>query len=136
MNQHQSDQAATATSPKRVPAIYIRSATDGEGQLEERLEDARELARLHALDVAQDHEIAEHGSGTNIHRRPGIERIMQMAARGEISHLVILDTSHLNRDYHDLRQILIRLAEAGVTVVTGELVGTNSTHIATLVEPR
>lgn len=108
------------TPPRSVPAIYVRSAADGEGQLQERVEDARELARLHALDVAQDDTIAEHGSGADIHRRPGIQRILQMAARGEISHLVTLHTSRLSRGYHDLRQILITLAEAGVTVVTGD----------------
>jgi len=118
MKQRQTDRAATAISPKRVPVIYVRSATDGEGQLAERLEDTRELACSRGLDVAQDDAIAEHGSGADIHRRSGIQRILQMAARGQISHLVTQDTSRLSRDYHGLRHILVSLADAGVTVIT------------------
>ncbi|MGI4792123.1 MAG: recombinase family protein, partial [Janthinobacterium lividum] len=97
MDQHQTDGAERTVPPR--PVIYVRSAVNDEGQLSQRLEDARELAHLHSLDVVPDDCIAEHGSGADI-SRPGLQRVMQMAERGEISHLVTLRPSHLSRDYH------------------------------------
>ena len=41
---HEPQNHGTAIPP--CPAIYVRAATDGEGQLEQRIEDARELARM------------------------------------------------------------------------------------------
>ena len=100
------------------PAIYVRSATDGEDQLEQRVEDARELARMNGLTVKQEDIIAEYGSGAKIDGRPGIQVILEQAAHGKISHLVTPRASYLSRDYHDLHQILVALAE--VSVITGE----------------
>ncbi|MGI4789965.1 MAG: recombinase family protein [Janthinobacterium lividum] len=122
MDQHQTDESGTAIPLQRVPVIYVRSATIGKDQLKQRLEDARELAHTNGLDVAQNDCIAEQGSGAVI-GRPGLQRVMQMAERGEISHLVTLRPSHLSRDYHDPHEIFTKLAEAGVRVVTGH--GTN-----------
>jgi DNA invertase Pin-like site-specific DNA recombinase len=110
-------EGAAATRAPR-PVIYVRSAVNEDGQLQQRLEDARELAYLNGLDVTQDDEITEHGSGAKIEGRPGIQRILAQAARGEISHLVVLQTSHLSRDHHDLHRIFEALEEAGVNVVT------------------
>lgn len=118
MKETEEIESITAMNAPR-PVIYVRSATVGEGQLEERLEDARELARMNGLDVGADDTVAERGSGADIVGRPGLQRILQRIARGEISHLVVPRTSHLSRKYHDLRQILVTLAEAGVEVVTG-----------------
>lgn len=75
MRENQRYGAATARSSR--PAIYVRSATNGEGQLDERLEDARELARMNGLDVAEADTIAEHGSGADIVRRAGLQRILE-----------------------------------------------------------
>ena len=119
-NELHSQGPTTATPPQRVPVIYVRSAATGDGQLEERLEDALELARMNGLDVAAADTVAEHGSGANIVGRPGLQRLLQMAERGEISHLVTRKTSHLSRNYHHLHEMLVALAEAGVTVITGE----------------
>lgn len=119
-NELHSQGPTTVTTPQRVPVIYVRSAANDEGQLEERLEDARELAHMNGLDVAAADTVAENGSWANIVGRPGLQRLLQMAERGEISHLVTLKTSYLSRNYHHLHEILVALAEAGVTVVTGE----------------
>jgi DNA invertase Pin-like site-specific DNA recombinase len=118
-------EGAAATRAPR-PVIYVRSAVNEDGQLQQRLEDARELAYLNGLDVTQDDEITEHGSGAKIEGRPGIQRILAQAARGEISHLVVLQTSHLSRDHHDLHRIFEAMAEAGVTVVTDSEVNVHS----------
>lgn len=108
--------AITANAPR--PVIYVRSAAE-DGQLPQRVEDARELARMHGLDVAQDDITAEYGSGALIEGRPGIKRILEQIERGEISHLVTPLTSNLSRNYHDLYRILKTLAEAGAKVITG-----------------
>lgn len=126
MKNNQPDGAAT--SPELVPAINVRSARNGESELAERTEDAFELARLHGLDVAEGDCISEHGSGADIVGRPGIQRILEMAERGEISHLVTLQNSHMSRNYHHLRQVLTTLKYAGMTVVTGY--GTNEPRAA------
>ena len=77
---------------------------------------------MNGLTVKQENIIAEYGSGADF-GRPGIQRILEQTERGEISHLVTPRASYLSRDYHDLYQILLALAEAGATVVTGH--GTN-----------
>ena len=118
MNQHQTDGAASATSPQPVPVIYVRSATDGEGQLEERLKDTRELAHSRGLDVADADIVAEVGSGARIDTREGLQQLLLRADRGEISHVVCMTMSRLSRDRHDAQRIQDVLKKAGVTVVT------------------
>ena len=118
MKNNQIDEAATATSSKRVPVIYVRSATDGEGQLEKRLEDTRELARSRGLDVADADIIAEVGSGARIDTRKGLQQLLLRADRGEISHVVCMTMSRLSRDRHDAQRIQEVLQKAGVTLVT------------------
>ena len=118
MNQHQTDGAASATSPQPVPAIYVRSATDGEGQLEERLEASRELARSRGLDVADADIIAEVGSGARIETRKGLQQLLLRAERGEISHIVCMTRSRLSRSRQDAQYIQDVLQKAGVTLVT------------------
>lgn len=115
-NELHTDDATAALKP-RVPILYVRSATDGEGQLNERLEDTLELARLHGLELAAGYTIAEHGSGADI-GRPGLQQVLRMAERGEISHLVCRDWARLSRNQRHLNRIMATLAEAGVTVVT------------------
>ena len=73
---------------------------------------------MNGLVVAAAEIVVEYGSGADIVGRPGLQRLLQMADRGEISHLVTLRTSHLSRDYHALREMLVALTQAGVTVVT------------------
>lgn len=118
MKQHQTEGAATVTSPQPVPAIYVRSATDGQGQLEERLEDTLELARSRGLDVADADIVAEVGSGARIDTRNGLRQLLLRAERGEISHVVCMTKSRLSRNRHDAQCIQDELEKAGVTVVT------------------
>ena len=130
----------TSAARRPMPVIYVRSATDDEGQLTERLNGARELAQINGLVVAAAEIVVEHGSGADIVGRPGLQRLLQMADRGEISHLVILRTSHLSRDYHALREMLVALTQAGVTVVTShganEPIGAHDTYMAPLAKWR
>jgi DNA invertase Pin-like site-specific DNA recombinase len=118
MYQHQSDGAATAILPKRVPAIYVRSATDGEGQLDERLADTRELARSRGLEVAEADIVGEVGSGARIDTREGVQQLLLRAQRGEISHIVCMTRSSPSRNRQDTQYIQDLLEKAGVTIVT------------------
>ncbi len=114
------DITGAGTTPEPAHATYVRCAAYAHSttSVGDQLETVLETARRYGLDVAQDDCIAEHGSGANIVGRPGLQRILEMAERGEISHLVHRDWSRLSRNYRDLRHILATLAEADVTVVT------------------
>lgn len=110
---------ATANAPR--PFIYVRSAANEGNQLQQRVEEARELARMQGLDVAQDDITAEYSSGARTDSRPGLQSILEQVERGQISHLVTSRVSNLSRNDHDLHQIFEALADAGVKVVTGDV---------------
>ena len=111
-------QTIPSPRPGRVPLIYVRAAVHEPGQIAERIDAARALARSQGLLVAEADIIAEAGSGARAEGRPGLQQLLRRIQNGEVSHVVCPAWSHLSRNHGDAVGISQALDEANVTVVT------------------
>ncbi len=100
-----------------------RHDPDKDRPLEERFalraRHCEELARRHGLELGEV--LRDQASGERLHTRPDLVRLLEMAERREITHIVTPAQDRLLRgDKRDEATIEDALCDAGITLVTGE----------------
>lgn len=93
-------------------ALYLRVSTTKQST-DRQVSELWEYAMKHGFEVA--YTVCETVSGTrHRYQRPGMEKVLEMARRGEITEVVCLELSRLGRDAMDVRNLITDLANLGV----------------------
>ncbi|KAA3437088.1 recombinase family protein [Rufibacter hautae] len=93
-------------------ALYLRVSTSKQNT-DRQLSELQDYASKHGFEVA--YTACETVSGTrHRYQRPGMERVLEMASKGEITEVICLELSRLGRDAMDVRSLILELAEHGV----------------------
>jgi DNA invertase Pin-like site-specific DNA recombinase len=93
-------------------ALYLRVST-AKQNTDRQLTELSDYAMKHGFEVV--YTACETVSGTRTrYQRPDMEKVLEMARKGEIMEVVCLELSRLGRDAMDVRNIITDLAEVGV----------------------
>ena len=93
-------------------ALYTRVSTNRQNT-DRQVSELNDYARRQGFDVVLT--VCETVSGTRSkYQRPGLERVFELAKRGEVTEVVCLELSRLGRDSMDVRSIILELAGLGV----------------------
>ena len=100
-------------------ALYARAAADqtGERAIERQVERLQVYARQRAWTVARERVYRDEGAIGSHMERPGLGRLRDAAARGEVDVVLLTDPDRLARDAASLDQLLDEFGRAGVEVV-------------------
>lgn len=100
-------------------ALYVRAAADqtGERAIERQVERLQAYARQRAWTIAPEHVYRDEGASGRQLERPGLDRLRDAAARGEVAVVLVTDPDRLARDAASLAQLLDEFEGAGVEVV-------------------
>lgn len=79
-------------------------------------EQLRQAAARLELELLPEREIEETGSGAKFNR-PGLERVLELARRGEITHLLVWKLDRFGRSVLDMLVNIEELGRAGVTFI-------------------
>lgn len=102
-------------------AIYARYSTDrqSESSIDDQLRVCERLAERHGFKVSERYTDAAISGGTT--SRPGYQRLLTAARRGEFRVIVAEDASRLWRNMAEQAQRLAELQDLGIHVVTHDL---------------
>jgi site-specific DNA recombinase len=113
----------------RVGVGYVRVSTEGQADrgvsLDAQAEKIRAMATVHDVELIDI--IVDGGESGKSLSRPGIERLLGMVDRREISVVIIAKLDRLTRSVRDLGELLERFQRSGVALVSvGESLDTGS----------
>ena len=100
-------------------ALYVCAAADqtGERAIERQVKRLQAYARQRAWTVAPEHVYRDEGASGRQLERPGLDRLRDAAARGEVAVVLVTDPDRLARDAASLVQLLYEFEGSGVEVV-------------------
>src|SRR5882724_5063875 len=101
-------------------AIYARVSTDRQGRqqtIDSQIDALRTWAATNSHELAQDHVYTDNGYSGSRLDRPGLDRLRDAAAQGDLDLIAVLTPDRLARKYAYQVLILEELRKAGCDVV-------------------